>query len=422
MKYENIRSRLSLTFILLSCIIIICACPSSAAQAGIEWIKQTGGQQDSDDISAGVCGNGYIFVAGYATGFLQEQRDKSAHDALVTSYDAKGREVWSKRLGNSQDTYARAVYSDGESVYVVGNTDGAFPGHDNAGSIDAYIWKLDSSGKELWLKQFGSKANDYAYSIHAAGDSLYVAGVTYGELASQTGSGGSDLFITKFDSFGKEMWTRQFGSASNEYTFSVYADASGAYVAGITYGHIGQPSGGADALVRKYDPNGYILWTQQFGSVENDYANAVAADENGIYILGITFGSISGEPNLGRADAYLAKLTPAGEMQWTRQFGTDTSEFAWDISLYRGDVYVTGYTTGAFPGQSNSGAYDAYGAAFDRDGNLLWLKQFGTDKDDFAKGIYVGVEGIYIAGSTQGAYRGQQSKGASDIFLVKLSG
>ena len=48
-------------------------------------------------------------------------------------------------------------------------------------------------------------------------------------------------------------WTRQFGSASSDQTFGFSVDASGVYVTGLTAGTLpGQTSaGGTDAFVRK---------------------------------------------------------------------------------------------------------------------------------------------------------------------------
>jgi hypothetical protein len=116
--------------------------------------------------------------------------------------------------------------------------------------------------------------NDYAYAVSGQGDSIYVLGITFGALPGQTGMGGSDIFLTKFDTTGREMWTRQFGSVVNDYAYSVYADASGAFVAGTTYGQMGQLcglGGCAFSAIRHQRQRGLT----QFGTDVNDYANAV---------------------------------------------------------------------------------------------------------------------------------------------------
>src|ERR1035437_6402153 len=63
------------------------------------------------------------------------------------------------------------------------------------------------------------------------------------------------------------QWARQFAASKPDATFSVAADSSGAYVAGVTYGGLpGQTvvNTQEEAFVRKYDPTGKELWTREF--------------------------------------------------------------------------------------------------------------------------------------------------------------
>jgi hypothetical protein len=98
--------------------------------------------------------------------------------------------------------------------------------------------------------------------------------------------------------------------------------------------------------------------------------------------------------------------------------GTAGTDFAWGAAAYGDEVYITGYTSGTFNGQVNAGQYDAYGAAFDKAGNLLWIKQFGTDKDDYTRGIFADSDGVYISGSTWGSFSARQG-GDTDYFIAR---
>ena len=54
------------------------------------------------------------------------------------------------------------------------------------------------------------------------------------------------MFVRKYDTDGKELWTRQFGSTSYDYGYGVAVDGSGVYVAGYTTGALpGQTSAGS---------------------------------------------------------------------------------------------------------------------------------------------------------------------------------
>lgn len=66
--------------------------------------------------------------------------------------------------------------------------------------------------------------------------------------------------MNKLDLEGKIVWSRQFGSSGGDKALGVVADATGAYVAGVTSGVLqGANAGGDDAFVRKYSPDGNVL-------------------------------------------------------------------------------------------------------------------------------------------------------------------
>jgi len=176
-------------------------------------------------------------------------------------------------------------------------------------------------GQEIgWTRQFGTFANDYATNIAVdASGNVYVAGKTVGALPEQSSSGDWDVFVRKYDSSGSELWTRQFGTSTYDYAESVAVDASGnVYVAGLTSGALpGQTSsGGGDAFVRKYDGSGSEIWTKQFGTSTYDEAYDVAVDTfDNVYVAGQTYGALPGQTSSGGRDAFLVKFvqpTPVG--------------------------------------------------------------------------------------------------------------
>ena len=69
--------------------------------------------------------------------------------------------------------------------YVAGYTSYALPGQTSAGSLDAFVVKLDATDGDDdggWTRQFGSAGYDYARGIAVDGTGVYVAGYTYGTL------------------------------------------------------------------------------------------------------------------------------------------------------------------------------------------------------------------------------------------------
>src|SRR5262249_30765830 len=123
----------------------------------------------------------------------------------------------------------------------------------SAGGQDAYVRKLDPHGTIVWTRQFGTSSDDQAGSVAVDGTgNVYVGRTTYETLAG-TNAKKDDAFLRKLDASGATLWTRQFGSAGSESVSAVAVDGSGnVHVAGTTY-PTGQSSG--DALVRKFDAN-----------------------------------------------------------------------------------------------------------------------------------------------------------------------
>ena len=104
-------------------------------------------------------------------------------------------------------------------------------------------------------------------------------------------------------------WTRQFGTLSNEYSQGIFVDVTGVYVVGNTDGTLpGQiNAGGYDVFIRKYNLNGSEIWTRQFGTSSNDYSYGISVDETGVYISGHTDGTLSGQTSKGGYDGYIRK-------------------------------------------------------------------------------------------------------------------
>src|SRR5687768_4806749 len=73
---------------------------------------------------------------------------------------------WVSQFGsfNAAADTARAVDSDG-NVYVAGTVAGTLPGHASAGASDAFVRKYDAAGNEVWTRQFGSISNDEAVGV-----------------------------------------------------------------------------------------------------------------------------------------------------------------------------------------------------------------------------------------------------------------
>ena len=264
--------------------------------------------------------------------------------------------VWTSQFGSASNEGANVVSlgHDG-NIYVAGGTLGTLPGQSTQGGNDAFVCRYSPDGTETGTLQYGSSADDGGNGVAVdAGGNIYVSGGTSGVLPNQTNAGGNDAFVRKYDANSQEVWTRQFGTANNDFATRIEIDPSGnPCVVGCTWGVLPDQAsaGGQDIFVRKYDSDGNELWTRQFGTSDNEGTSGIAVDSAGnIYVAGGTSGVLPDQTNVGNGDAFIRKYNAAGNEVWTRQFGTSGGEGTSGVAVGPdGNVYVSGGTTGAFP-------------------------------------------------------------------------
>jgi hypothetical protein len=169
--------------------------------------------------------------------------------------------------------------------------------------------------------------------------------------------------VSKFGANGNLLWTRQLGSTGTDESFSVSADGLGnVYVSGHTDGSLdGTNAGAIDAFIGKYNSAGDLLWIRQIGSIQAEYSTGVSADALGnVYLSCWTEGDLAG-PSNGSVDVFVAKYGAAGNLVWTKQFGTSTYDYGLDISADGlGNAYVSGHTLGDLGGPSSGSSADAF--------------------------------------------------------------
>jgi hypothetical protein len=192
------------------------------------------------------------------------------------------------------------------------------------------------------------------------------------------------------------------------------------YVSGRTDGSLGGPyAGDFDTLIRKYDAAGNVQWTRQFGTARDEISGGISADGLGnIYVSGITNASLGG-PNAGAYDAFVRKYDAGGNVLWTRQLGTSSNEGSEGVSADDlGNVYVSGDTRGSLGGPIAGGS-DVFVSKYNAAGTLLWTRQLGSNSLDFNSGVSAdGLGNVYIAGYTSGSLGGPHA-GGYDAFVSK---
>ncbi len=400
---------------------------ATSASEPTSWIRQFGTTGLDEAKSVAVDPTGCSYVVGETFGTLPGQTPAGTLDAFIRKYDPSGTELWTRQFGAWDRDIAWAVaVAPGGEAYVVGQTEGILPGQRSAGGLDAFVRKYDPSGAELWTRQFGGGGADVAagVAVDDAGN-VYVAGTTSSTLAEEPKS--LDAFVRRYDAAGNEGWTRQFGTAGGDNARDVTVDdANRLLVTGSTEGALpGQVSGkGFDAFVASFDTDGRTLWLRQFGSAGDDFGVAVAADAVGnVFVTGSAGETLSGQASAGGPTAFLRQYDPTGVELWTDQFETGAADDAWDLAAAgEGNAYLVGATERVLPGQRAAGRVDAFVRQYGGGGRQVWTRQYGTPEDDYALAVAVDpANGLVIAGSTRGTLE-DRSHGNLDAYALRHVG
>src|SRR5690606_36513607 len=218
-----------------------------------------------------------------------------ARDAYVRVYGPDGGHLWTRQFGTTGSDEGLAVaFVAGGDVLVAGHTFGDLEGM-NLGIADGFVRRYGPDGDHVWTRQFGTSSTDIVEAIAVGGQGdVYVAGHTLGSLEGAN-AGDLDVFVRKYDSDGNHEWTRQFGTPGPDVGRGVAVGADGhVLVVGHTSGDLeGASAGGYDVFLRRCDAEGDHVWTRQFGTANDDFARDVAAGAAGsALVAGTTAGAL----------------------------------------------------------------------------------------------------------------------------------
>ncbi|MEM7371971.1 MAG: hypothetical protein AAF587_25370 [Bacteroidota bacterium] len=330
--------------------------------------------------------------------------------------------------GNAFDLAKDVATDQAGNIYVIGQFHDTIRAGDvelvSTGQADLYVAKFNSAGKILWansLSGTGSK-NPGGISVDAYGNS-YVTGnfrirmiLENDTLLSESFS--SDVFLAKYDPFGKLVWAKRGGGNSPDAATDIDVDPAGnSYVTGYfrntftieSLSLINPVSTSYEVLLMKVDPDGNPIWLERLGGTGDDIGYGIAVDSDGIvyatgsFINSATVGSTTLTSN-GNQDVFITSFDAAGGFRWAASSGGPASDRGSTIAL---DVGGNPYIGGNFEGSvtfgntslTSNGLSDFFIHNYDALGVSQWAVGGGSVQADVITSLSLDhADNIYMAG------------------------
>lgn len=311
---------------------------------------------------AGTVGGG--IAQGFSSGVVVGSRTNvGKNDVWVAKISAAGNVVWLRSYGTSADDIPRGIAVDGAgSVYVGGHTRGdlSTTGARNKGQLDYFMSRLSTeTGALVWTVQNGTIGRDALTGLASANGAIYATGQVGAEFIT-TPSDGSDVVVLSYSPTGALNWAVQRGVAKYSIGSSIaVSPADGSLYVGITaYRSVPGDQETSDfAVMRVSGATGDVLWTTQTTSFSQVFVQSIVVDSVGsAYVAAADWKHVYQNFNF-----FLRKYSSTGGELWLRDITTEGSHADYPtvvlLSSDEKEVYVTGYTSGTLKGSvSNGGA------------------------------------------------------------------
>ncbi len=271
-----------------------------------------------------------------------------------------------------------------------------------------------------------------------AGDEGNGAGASSGSSGATGtgGAGGEQAMPVACPTDSAQSATCYGDDIERQAAFGVATDAAGAAVVtgsfrgSLDFGGGVSLSSALDVesiFVAKLDPAGAPVWAVRLGGDQGaGYGTSVAFDPSGDILVTGQFGG-SGPfgaeqvDTIGDRDAFVARLSPDGEVRWVREYGspvvfdegTDTAHaataFAARVAVTPdGGAVVTGEADVRLdfgdPSLPTGGEGNVFALKLDEDGIPQWSRWFGGQGAGLGEGIAVDPTGnVFVSGLTTGA-------------------
>ncbi|MFM9945267.1 MAG: T9SS type A sorting domain-containing protein [Bacteroidia bacterium] len=255
----------------------------------------------------------------YVTGYLQT--DSFGTDAFLAKYSTSGNLVWQRLIGASKNEEGYSLVEDlNGNIAVVGVVvdDTVTVGGKNgsSGDEDIFVARFDPSGNNLWLRNFGTTADDQGWDIKYLKGEYIITGWSY------SGSVGGDLLIAVVDTSGNFSTAYTVNGSGSSRAFSLVIDPDETY--SVT-GYINTVTNGRESFYLNTNKNGNVNTFRTIGgsSTDGHWPSEIARTIDGGYTI---FTSSNSFKSSSSYDLYMIRMDNKGVVDCNQTFGIVTSK------------------------------------------------------------------------------------------------
>lgn len=194
------------------------------ASGVIQWRKYFGGTNTDTCYDVVETSDGYIMVGSSDSTDTDIKANKGSYDFWVVKINKTGTLLWEKSYGGKEidEAYQIVETTDGNFL-IVGDTRSSDQDVTTQyGGADIWAIKIDTNGKMIWEKSYGGSSFDAARAVTKVNNGYIIVGSSRSsDQDVKSNKGQNDAWIIKIDETGRLIWQKSVGGSEIDIGYSV---------------------------------------------------------------------------------------------------------------------------------------------------------------------------------------------------------
>ncbi|KJS04172.1 MAG: hypothetical protein VR77_12425 [Flavobacteriales bacterium BRH_c54] len=233
------------------------------------WTKTYGGVDADYGANIVATSDGNILISGRTESFGAG----SFGDIYLIKVNTSGDTLWTASYPDQDQEVPFHLMETQNGEYLVTGTN-----EDNSQYKELYLLKVGTTGQQLWNKKIDPPTWKWGFST------IELVNGDFLTCGRHTVNGYSQVLLVKTDNIGNVIWEKEFGLNNlSEDGNSIKQNSDGTYtITGTSFDILTSQT---DIILLKIDQNGNLLWSKKFGSPSNDSGVNLIKDNNNDNII-----------------------------------------------------------------------------------------------------------------------------------------